>query len=179
MTFTEPSTESSTEFAADFVADLTGSGNCESRSGASHARRKGAVVSCGFEVREPCQGGLVRPLPVRCPQPDREERELPLAAREWPLAAREWPGVSWVRSALLCVSLVVGVLVAALLGAGVGGGEAATSAGSTYVVQDGDTVFSVAAALANSDHPADEVADWLTETRAGAPLRPGDRIRLG
>lgn len=141
------------------------------------SRRMAAVVSCGADSVAPCRGGLVKALPVRCPRPERDDRELPLAARE--RSGSLVRGVSGVfarpaQLAVAVVALLISTLAVLVVGSGLGGAPAATGP-STYVVQPGDTVFNVANALAGPGD-AGELADWLIETRAGAPLRVGERI---
>lgn len=137
------------------------------------------TTTCWIEMPEPCRGGLVKQLPIRCPRPEHDDRELPLAARvSSPVLSS--PVLSDSPSRLLAAAgaLIVSVLVAAVLGSGLWGATS-SPASTDYVVQPGDTVFSVANALADEQHGAREVAEWLTETRLGAPLRVGERISRG
>jgi hypothetical protein len=128
----------------------------------------------------PEPGGEVEPRVVA---PSRRVRPLPDRATR----VRRRRLVALVAAVALVALLVVGVQ--ALAGLASGGGSAPTSveppaaegsgpvAGASYVVQPGDTLWSIAATIAPDDDPR-EVVDALRSANGGADLQVGQRLDL-
>ena len=83
--------------------------------------------------------------------------------------------------ALLTVAaLALGVATVARMAlAGPGGGAltSSPSAGATYVVQPGDTLWSIVVAHSRGGDPRPEVAQLALELN-GQPLQPGQRLQI-
>lgn len=96
------------------------------------------------------------------------------------------PAATYRRRRLAVAALIVGVVLAVrvLLGA-FGGGPLAASAPAppvlvghtSYVVQPGDTLWTIARAMQPSGDPR-ALVDELARRRHGQPLRVGERIDL-
>jgi hypothetical protein len=117
----------------------------------------------------------------------------PATGRRAPRAAiprgRRVTPATYRRRRLAVALLVLGVVVvAARAGVALGGSPLAPerrptssfpeSAGAaTVVVEPGDTLWSIATRIAPSGDPR-PLVDELADARGGAPLQPGERIRL-
>jgi hypothetical protein len=123
---------------------------------------------------------IAYPRPSRQPAPRRHLTLVPA-----PVPRRQRASIYWRRRVLVVAVLVLAVLAArAALGV-LGGGPLATSgapaagggASAVYVVQPGDTWWSIARHL----QPAGDVRDLVDRLAAGhdgAALQPGERLAL-
>ena len=125
---------------------------------------------------------IAYPRPSGRPQPPKRRH---LTVVPVPSRSRQHSAVYWRRRVLVLVAAVVLVLaVRAALGA-LGGGplaapEAPGARGGTaavYVVQPGDTYWSIARHLQASGDVR-VLVDRLSAGHAGAPLQPGERLVL-
>jgi Tfp pilus assembly protein FimV len=113
--------------------------------------------------------------PVR-PQPTRRPSVAPRPGPDRATRYRRRRLAALVVSTLVVASLVaaVGYLTSF---AGPGGAPASVDArpGEAYLVQPGDTLWSIAASLAPGDDPR-PIVDRLREANGGSTLQAGDRL---
>jgi hypothetical protein len=119
---------------------------------------------------------IAYPTPIDSPRPT---LRLVVAPR----ATRPVPAVVYRRRRLIAVLIIALVLAAAtVVAARIGASGAPQTSpppapGVVYVVQPGDTLWSIAAKLAPGADPRDEV-DRLAAINGGAALRVGQRLQL-
>jgi hypothetical protein len=127
---------------------------------------------------------IAYPRPGGRPQPPKR-RHLTLVPPHSRGRSRQRSAIYWRRRVLVLVAAVVLVLAArAALGA-LGGGPLAApeapagrgGAAAVYVVQPGDTYWSIARHLQPSGDLR-ALVDRLSGGHAGAPLQPGERLVL-
>src|SRR5436305_7130849 len=123
---------------------------------------------------------------IAYPNPDRHGGPAPRHLRLVPPPARRHPrrAVYWRRRVLAVVVIVIAVAAArAALGAlgtsplAASGAPAGRGQAAVYVVQPGDTFWTIA----NRVHPSGDLrvfVDRLAAAHGGAPLQPGERLAL-
>ena len=127
----------------------------------------------------PVEAPLAEPRRTRPARPSRPARALPDRATR----VRRRRLAAMVAAVMIAVVLVGAVqVVAPLLGSSGGQADPPTTAsgpapveGDVYVVQPGDTLWTVAAAVAPDRDPR-PVVDHLREVNGGASLDVGDRL---
>ncbi len=70
------------------------------------------------------------------------------------------------------------VSTATRVGAASAASDSADAEGTTVVVREGDSLWSIAARLAPTDADLRPIVDELSDARDGAPLVPGETIRF-
>jgi hypothetical protein len=125
---------------------------------------------------------IAYPRPGGRPQPPKRRHltVVPAAARHWSRSAVYWRGRLLVVVAAVALVLAARAALGALGGGPLAAPEAPAGRGgaaAVYVVQPGDTYWSIARHLQASGDVR-VLVDRLSAGHAGAPLQPGERLVL-